>query len=375
MTDVTISGDALIFARPVNWGGWRGTVWSGREPVQFLVGGRGRGHVDRPVVNSGVFTDDSIVSKFGASWVNIPPGSYTVAPQLSGLVGTAGGWMTNVPPVSMFLFENSTLMWHLMNQGAVHVQPGAGTRIASIAGDFHQYAPGQTYLHAGILSVSNLIAGGHIYGSGNITCYHAQVSAVLSPASASGPFGRLQIHSVGTRSIGPTNRIVLAPETVFEVDLGAPGTTNDFFDIAAASKSASPVIAGRINVRALTGFGPGVFPFYQYCCGNTVNHNLRFGDVPPGYRFALATNTTARVFSIVVTRPETPPATLRRGAGEAITLDIATLAGLPYRVEYADAVPPQPWQPWTNFTGDGQMLTLPVEHTTPSRLFRITEGP
>ncbi len=198
---------------------------------------------------------------------------------------------------------------------------------------------------------------------------------MLSPASASGPFGRLQIHSVGTRSIGPTNRIVLAPETVFEVDLGAPGTTNDFFDIAAAAKSASPVIAGRINVRALTGFGPGVFPFYQYCCGNTVSHNLRFGDVPPGYRFALATNTTARVLSIVVTRPETRTATLRRGTQGEMALDIATLAGLPYRVEYTDALPGQPWQLLTNFTGDGQVLALPLERTTPSRLFRITEGP
>lgn len=374
ITNVTITGDALVFTRPVNWGGPRGTVWRGTEPVHFLLGGHGRGLVERPIVNAGVFTDHSVVSGFRSSWANIPPGSYTVAPSLSGFAATAQGWLTNFPPALVLLSANSTLIWNLMNQGAVHAEPGERTRISNIAGHFHQSWPGQTYLNSSILSVSNLVLDGQLFGSGNITCYNAQVSGVLSPASSSGPFGRLLIHSVGTRSIGPTNRIVLAPETVFEVDLGAPGTTNDFFDIAAASKSAAPVIAGRINVRAREGFGPGVFPFYQYCCGSTVGHNLRFGDVPPGYRFALVTNTATRVFAIVVTRPEMPTATLRRG-GDGITLDIVTLAGLPYRVDYTDALFQQPWQFLTNLMGDGRVLPLPVAPSAPGRLFRITEGP
>jgi hypothetical protein len=375
ITNATVTGDALVFARPVNWGGPRGTVWRGTEPVQFLLGGSGRGLVERPIVNSGVFTDDGVVSGFRSSWANIPPGSYTTAPQVSAFPGTAQGWLTNFPPALVFLSANSTLIWNLMNQGAVHAEPGERTRISTIAGNFHQYWPGQTHLKSSILSVSNLVLEGHLYGSGNITCYNAQVSAVLSPASSSGPFGRLAIQSVGTRSIGPTNRIVLTPDTVFEVDLGAPGTTNDFFDIAAASKSASPVIAGRIDIRALSGFGPGEYPFYQYCCGSTVSHNLRFGNVPPGYRFALATNTTTRVFSIVVTQPQSPAGTLRRGAGDELTLDLTTLEDLPYRVDYTDALLSQSWRLLTNFIGDGQRILLPLDRAAPSRVFRVTEGP
>lgn len=375
ITNVTITGDALVFTRPVNWGGSRGTVWRGTEPVHFLLGGSGRGLVERPIVNSGVFTDHSVVSGFRSSWANIPPGSYTAAPQVSAFPGTAQGWLTNFPPALVFLSANSTLMWNLMNQGVVHAEPGERTRISNIAGDFHQYGPGQTYLNSSILSVSNLVLEGHLFGSGNITCYNARVSAVLSPASSDGPFGRLAIHSVGTRSIGPTNRIVLTPETVFELDLGAPGTTNDFFDIAAAAKSASPVIAGRIDIRALSGFGPGEYPFYQYCCGNTVSHSLRFGNVPPGYRFALVTNTTTRVFSIVVTQPQSPTGTVRRGAGDELTLDIATLQDLPYRVDYTDALSTQPWRLLTNFVGDGLPVLLPLDRAAPSRVFRITEGP
>lgn len=376
-TNVTIAGDALVFTRPVNWGGSgpTGTVWRGKEPVHFLLGGSGRGRVERPIVNSGVFTDHSVVSGFGSSWANIPPGSYTTVPRPSPVLGIPQGWLTNFPPALVFLSAESTLGWNLMNQGAVHAEPGERTRISNIAGNFHQYWPGQTYLNSSILSVSNLVLEGHLYGSGNITCYNAQVSAVLSPASSSGPFGRLVIHSVGTRSIGPTNRIVLTPDTVFEVDLGAPGTTNDFFDIAAASKSASPVIAGRIDVRALSGFGPGEYPFYQYCCGNTVSHNLRFGNVPPGYRFALATNTTTRIFSIVVTQPQSPTGTLRRGTGDELTLDLATLQDLPYRVDYTDALLSQSWRLLTNFIGDGQPVLLPLDRAAPSRVFRITEGP
>jgi hypothetical protein len=54
-------------------------------------------------------------------------------------------------------------------------------------------------------------------------------------------------------------------------------------------------------------------------------------------------------------------------------LNINSLTNTPYSIDFTENLS-LPWQPWSNFIGNGQLITLPVDAGVPSRLFRITEG-
>jgi hypothetical protein len=372
-TNGFVNGGALTFLQPASWsGGTTGVVWTGTNPVSFLAGGNGKGVVRRPMVSWGDFDDWGVNSGPGGGWVNIA-GQYHV--RTGSANGTnSGGWFTNLFGGRVQFANDGAgtyLRWHLANEGVVGFASGARGRVL---GNFDQRGLGQTVLNSSALFViSNALLSGTITGSGSITSYHAHVSARLSPDTPSSPFGRIDLRSLGPTSVGATNRVNLTTNTVLEVDLGVPGTTNDYFFIGSHSGSAAEIIGGRIDIRAQPGFGPGLYPFLRYV--NSSPHNLRFGSVPPGYRYSLTNDTVTRHYQILVLLPASPVVQFSPLSQSGLAgLTINTISNTPYRVDYANRLAIDPWQLWTNFLGNGQSWSIPVELGTPTRFFRIQEG-
>lgn len=368
-----VDGDPLTFWWPSTWHTGSGTVWGGSQRAQFLAGGAGKGTVLRTLENFGEFEDLGINSEVGASFLNQLGRYYVGASSTTG--AKAQGWLTNRPTATVQFTNDgagSHLRWSLHNEGSLGFGLGARARIL---GSLVQAQAGLTTLSSNTLSIqSNLFLAGELLGSGSITAYHAQVTGVLSPGSGGSPFGRLEIRSLGATSVGATNRIRLADQAVLEIDLGVPGTTNDFFRLGSLSGSAAEQLAGRLDVRIQPGFAPGTFPFLGYV--NGPNHQFRFGAVPPGYRFGLATNAAARTLSIVVTATEEPIASLEARTGVPVgALRIRTVAGMSYIVDYTEEPGVTPWKNWTNFVGEGQSRWLPFEPASSRQFFRVQEGP
>jgi hypothetical protein len=222
-----------------------------------------------------------------------------------------------------------------------------------------------------IIASAHIILDGRVTGWGGITSHNAHVSCTLSPHGSNSAFGRLEIYTQNNIFTAfPTNRLTFTPETVLELDLGAPGTSsNDYIHVSGPNQS----LAGTLNIRAQEGFGPGTYPIM-----NTTGINLRFGSVPAGYRYSFATNKSTFELSVVVSQPELPLAQLQvnqPGGTNQLQLTLNTLSNVNYTIDFTDSLFNQPWQRWTNIIGTGGPVILPVTTTLPTRFFRVTQGP
>lgn len=366
LTNGIFQGESMLFTRPTEW---KGTAWN--NPVQFMLGGSGLGTISNSMINFGPMLDKGIASVPGTWALNLSyysssnsfPGSF----QLQGTNQNRYGWFTNSVGATLHFLQGNPLpsiKWNVHNEGVVRFDSGTKPRFP---GSFTQGFSGTTELSGQLIGVqSHLVLDGYVTGWGSITSHNVRVTGTLSPRNTNSPFGRLELRADNSIFTAfPTNRITVEPTTVFEVDLGNPGTgiTNDYFLISGPNVSR----AGTVNVRAQEGFGPGTYTFF-----NSTIANLQFGSVPPGYRYSFGTN--GNQLTIVVTQPPLPTVSIQptyNGIG-GVDLILNTFSNATYQVDYTDDLA-QPWQPWTNFIGNGGQFILPVVTNSPLRFFRVTE--
>lgn len=373
MTNVNWVGAGALFTRPIFA---KGVNW--KMPAQFLMGGTADGTTTSSLLNAGVFVDAGINCVPGASIVNFPPGYYYTSNSFpfgnyQGTNEGLYGWFTNsfgatvhFPVVSP---SPTSMRWNFYNNGLLRFDPNVQ---ANFLGTWAQGPFGITELSGnGIEASARYNLEGRVNGWGSITSHNARVSCVLSPHGSNSPFGKISLTTENSFTTPfPTNTFVMTSDTVLELDFGTPGTTNDYIYVSGQNQS----LAGKVNIRALDGFGPGIYPIF-----NDATANLRFGSVPPGYRFSFVTNMSTFQLSVQVTLPELPVASLQttnyNGGTNGFQLILNTLSNANYSVDYADPPLLTPWQPWTNVIGDGGAIALPVDTSLPARIFRIIENP
>lgn len=372
MTNVIFVGAGAIFTQPMLA---KGVKWY--MPAQFLMGGIADGTTTSSLLNMGVFVDAGISSVPGATSINFPPGYYYASNSFSfnnfqGTNESRYGWFTNGLGATVHFRSGPpipSLRWNLYNDGLLRFDPNIR---ASFPGTLAQGPFGVMELSGNNIKVgARYNLEGRVNGWGNITSHNARVSCVLSPHGSNSPFGQIKLITENSFTTPfPTNTYTMTPDTVLEIDLGTPGTTNDYI----YASGPNPTVAAKVNIRALDGFGPGTYPFFG---GTTAN--LRFGSVPPGYRYSFVTNSNPFYIAIQVTLPELPVASLQttnyNGGTNGFQLILNTLSNANYSVHYADPPLLEPWQPWTNVIGNGGPIALPVDSSLPARIFRIIENP
>ena len=126
--------------------------------------------------------------------------------------------------------------------------------------------------------------GATLGGAGTISgATTIENSATLAPGN-----------SIGWLTFGGALTIQSGATNVFEL-----GTTSDQIVVAGTLSA-----AGRINVTAATGFGPGTYTLFTSSGGLTIG-TLMLGTLPAGYNYALNTATPGQI-RLVVTSPAPP---------------------------------------------------------------------
>lgn len=324
---ITLSGGALLN----NLAGATFTAYGGTNQT---MGGEGT------FVNDGTFANDP-ASRPAGSIINVPfqnRGAGLVSLTAAGF--TFGGLFSNSARVSLQDAHAHFVRGFRQTAGELRLQN------ADVTGEIYQ-------------------EGGDIAGSGTINGFllvGRNTLSTLRPGRSPGIINITGDYAQGTSG-------------ALEIELA--GTAPGQFDQLAVSGKAT--LAGTLNVLVSPEFQPAPgdsFTFLAHATRSGAFDAVNGLSLPGGRSLEVSYGPDGVTLITRDALPSAAPALSVERFGAQLTLRFPTLQGYRYRVERADTLPAQLWEPETpDLTGDGavasQALTIPA--TQPQRFFRLLQ--